>query len=64
MTSTLEPTISEIGNNFLLNEPIIEGIIKPNDLAAADPAAANATENICPPVLHVSIVGAVEATNP
>ena len=52
--STLEPTISETGNNFLLNEPIMEGKIKPYDLhwvVTAALAAVFGIDNICAPVL-------------
>ena len=61
--SIFDQTISEIGNNFLLNEPIIEGKINPNDLKADVPAAVNGTVNNWAPVVQLSIVGATKPTS-
>ena len=48
--SILDPDISEIGNNFLLNEPIMEGKINPYDLHW------NVNDGLSPPVIVVRMV--------
>ena len=50
--SIFDPVISDTGNNFLLNEPIIEGIKNPKILLALVAPAVTFTSFNVAPALH------------